>query len=307
MWFAYIAGNFNSRDLYLMRTDGTGAPIQVTSSARFAQNLDDVRYPDFWSDDDVMFYVGSYDIVMDVYNFNLTTGVVTNVTGTNGQSQIPFSANGTIRPEGFFKVPGGAVHMETYGVMFGIDYASLTSYNITGSDVGGAPGPAVTRHSVSEGELCYAPGANIIWFTGSESGNAKVYTFIPGIAAPATAQTSISATEFTNLVPDVSGTFCLVARRDPGGDEEPGVVVLGSGYTQLASDPSPFNEVTDGTLHFLDPSAPCAGIVYSQGTAVYPNTTRNPTDAVIRGVDAIGRVFHVSSLPAAHWIYGVGQ
>ena len=128
---------------------------------------------------------------MDLYNFNLTTASLDNVTQTNSQTGaiLPIASTpaATIDQDGHFTSSGHMFFLRD-GItsqgpsagtsvenLVGVDYATLTPYNVTGDEFFGAPGPNVG----SIIRPCFAPGSDRIWFRSISPTNAAQLSSVP--------------------------------------------------------------------------------------------------------------------------------
>ena len=81
------------------------------------------------------------------------------------------------------------------------------------------------------------------------------------------------------------------------------MATTGAGFITLSAGISPTNDVADGTLRFLDPAAPCNGIIYAQGTL----SPISSVDAILIMLDLnSGLQTVIDGTPASYWIYSVG-
>ena len=107
-------------EVYATPTDGSQRPtlaLPITSQSWFDSStnpeLDNAQDLFAVNATEVLFFYGGNasghtgDQFMDLFHVDLTTGTVTNLTATSGETSAPFTGVGGIHPEGYFPSPSG--------------------------------------------------------------------------------------------------------------------------------------------------------------------------------------------------------
>ncbi|MEZ6194207.1 MAG: hypothetical protein R3F20_00535 [Planctomycetota bacterium] len=326
---AFIVVDSTDDELYWVTTDGTGTPQLLTDVTAFDIGIDDVIDLNFWDNENIMFFAGTTTALMDLYNVNITNPgapVYTNVTMTNGLSgaTLPIAATPTslMDPDGYFTVGGrmifardGTVFAGTGGTtsfgLVGVEYATLTAYNILGDEFPGAAGEVGFETANTGLLLTLSPTSDRVWFKsavgGSSTKDEELFSFDANVSAPATNMTVAGGggtSQVDNITPDQSGASCLFSYRPSStGDEEVFLAIFGvPGVTQLTNDASTSTDITDSSIQWLPTSNPNLGFVYAAGTS----STANPADAVLLGYDlGTGLVTEIDTMPFAFHVLGI--
>lgn len=317
---AFVADVSFDEEVFIGFADGSLPPVQVTNSTRFDDQIDDVGDLNMWSDQDCLFFVGTTFAAADLYNFNLMTASVDNITQTNSQTGaiLPISSTpaATIDGDGYF-TSNGYMFFVRDGVvsqgpsagtlvknLVGVDYATLTPFNVTGDEFFGVPGP----NTESIIRPCFAPDSDRMWFEAKveATGSNELFTFDPAAGTVASQRTNfgVNFTDIDNITPNANGSQALFSFRIGGAsnDEEIGRAFVTSSFTQMTDDGLGFSDIADGSIRFLDPSAPCNGFLFARGSG----DAANPGNATLRVQAGNGIESVVSSTPGTYWIYSVG-
>lgn len=230
---AFIVRDTNGNDELRFFDVLTTANIFVSSSARFAATLSEIVDVDFLDDQRLVFWIGNTAQQMDLYAFDLTNGLLVNLTQTNGQSGavLPISGSppalndptgqivfpdrmvfrrGCIATSGTFT----GVTMRNFG---GIETATLMPYNITGDQL---PGASTTHIASILPRIlpCASSQGTTIWFGGRlPSANlSQLYSWdIAGPHAPATSHIASfpnANSQISHVVPSLDGSTCLTTQ-----------------------------------------------------------------------------------------------
>lgn len=323
---AFVIFENSDDELYWVTTDGLGTPEHLTSNATFNVGIDDIVDINFWDNQNILFFTGTTTSAMDLYNINVTTPgspVITNVTQTNGQSgaTLPISNTPTamIEPDGYFTAPGrmifgrdgtpsGGTGTSTAFGLVGVEYATLTAYNILGDEFAGTAGEVGYETSQTGLELTRSAGGTMVWFksavAGSSANDEELFGFDSSLNGPAinyTAAGGTGSSQVDNITPDFSGLSCAFSYRpSSSGDEEVFVAMAGSpGVLQFSDGDGNSNDITDGSIRWLPLTNPTVGLVFSQGTT----STTNPTDAIIQAASiSNGQITDVDTTPGTAFI-----
>jgi hypothetical protein len=304
---AFIVVDNADDELYWVTTDGLGTPEHLTPDTNFAVEIDDIIELNFYNNQNIMFFAGTSTSAMDLYNADVSVPAApsfTNVTLTNGQSgaTLPIAnAAASVDPDGLIFLadrmifgrdgtPSAGTGSSTSFGLVGVEYATLTPYNILGDEFAGAAGEVGFETSQTGFELTFSATGNQVWFKssvgGSSSSDEELFGFDATVSAPATNFTlagGVGSAQVDNISPDPTGISCAFSYRPSStGDEEVFLAVIGvPGVTQVTDNPGSSDDVTDGSIVWFPLTNPSLGFVYAQGTT----STANPSDAVLRAVD----------------------
>ena len=174
---AFVTQRLSSDELYVCNADGTGL-IEVTDSTRFGQNLITVTDVEAWDEDHVLFWTGAGGTFQDLYDYRISTDVLTAITQSNGQSgaTLPITNSPISRMD-----PMGQVRMGnrmlfqmrtvqqsgpdaglTTSNFMGLDLTTLTPFNVTGSLVPGASAPNINSEDTGS-RLAVSATSDVIW------------------------------------------------------------------------------------------------------------------------------------------------
>ena len=315
-------------ELFVAPTDASAPPIQITSDARFDAQIDTLCDLNHYDDDHLLFFAGVSPVFMDLYCFEISGSSIGNTTQTNGQDgsilPIAFSPLSEIDPEGYFTLPGRMVftrggHLVNGFLLgpevlnlVGLEYQDLEPYNITGSEFSGPSTPDIHEESPRNLELGFAETIDAVWFSSSrvQTSDDELFIFDPmakGLAIQVTANGTNGGGEYRNLNVDPGALTCLASWRPyPSAADRIGVATwLQPGFNVFIPATIVQDEVTDGSLRWMDSDWPLPGFVYSRG-ARQANSAGNPANARLFVFDlANGATTVLDPTPAAYWIFSL--
>ena len=322
---AYCARISGSHELYIGSAFSAFTPIHVTEDVTYSIIFNSVVDINMVNDDDCLFFFGTGTTAMDLFRYQVSTGASANLTGTSGSVVAPFTGTPGMDPDGYINLNGqmifgrdgtlslGANAGASAGNLVAVDLATFAVTNITGDEFGGATTVNTNLSSPGGAEICLAANTDQVWFVGATVGatDHELWSFdasVPGAATMITSNLTGTGLDYDNLVIDAMGTTALVSVRLTGvssGDEEIAMATLGGGISApLTNDLNTLSDISDGSIRFLDPMAPCTGFIYAQGT----NSSSNPTDAILQVYDlANGAGTVIDPTPGAYVIFGVGN
>ena len=188
------SGGEDDDEVYLVSTNGTETAGLLAKPISTNGRFDSVGNPNFnnaqdlylYSDTELMFFYG-VNITehtgtrrMDLFHYNSLDDVLTSVTGTSGETEIPFSIRGNVYPEGYFVSQNDQYLYFARGTtdgsgvtnLVGVDLTGVSAFNITGAEFGGVPVEATERLGARSDnhafQLHYASAANggLMYFAG---------------------------------------------------------------------------------------------------------------------------------------------
>jgi hypothetical protein len=143
---AFVAAS-GTHELFVARSDGSVAPVQVTDGTRFAAEAAIVYNLHFPDDNNLLFMAGVSGSELDLYRWDQSAKTATNVTGF-GSKQVPFDGKGRFMPQAGWVSENGkylywiAYHYATeIADLLRVDLTSFTAGNATTNvQVGSQPG-----------------------------------------------------------------------------------------------------------------------------------------------------------------------
>lgn len=311
---AFVTRDAGSDELWVVATDGMSPAVQVSVASNFAPEIDDIIEL-WWADDDnLLFFAGTTSVLTDLYRYEVSTGLVYNITQTNGQTTVPFTGTpaSTIDNDGTWKslngnylyflrdTPGNAPQLVLNIV--GVDLLLFLPTDITGSEFSAGTAPAIKFPTVTGMELAYAPMGDHMVFVAEviTALDDDLWSFDAENAAEAVQLTNFGLSagiEIDNLGINAMGTQVAFSVRNTV-DEELWTANVGGASTGMqVVAASPGGDVVDGTVIWN-----INGFFYGYGSS----DNANPIDARLWWYDtSFTTAAMVDGSIGSYWIFGV--
>lgn len=220
---AYIKYISGLPELFVISTKAGSQPVQVTSSARFADTVSSLFNFYFADDDNLLFMAGENYYNLDLYRWDHASQKAHNLSGSGGLTQ-PFDGQGDFYPQGAWASPSGSWYY-----WIGYEYYSkpVSLMNIMGVSLKTFTHKAITTGArVGSGADVFAScPSGMVFFASEEKGGSnsqEVFAFD---------QTSGQAAKRVTNMTQGTGAYWSVGSLTPG----PGCTRLafsaGGGYT----------------------------------------------------------------------------
>lgn len=311
---AFVTRDAGSDELWVVAADGMTAAVQVSGATNFSADVDD--FIELWwaTDDDLLFFAGTATTLTDLYRYQVSTGALTNLTQTNGQTATPFTGTppATIDNDGTWRslsgnnlyflrdTPSTAPQLVLNIVAVDLLLFGLT--DVTGNEFSAGTAPPIKFPTVTGMELAYAPQGDDMVFIAEvlTSLDDDVWSFDAtnaGEAVQLTSNGGAAGIGIDNLAVDPTGTQVAFSVRNLL-DEAIWTAAVGNpGSGALAVASGPGTDVTDGTIVWRS-----NGFYYALGTS----DNANPLDASLRWYDTgFVTATTVDAATGSYWLFGV--